>query len=345
MQAVQALPMIRVLLAGAESRSRLHLRRLLSGSPDLEIVGHVRAGASVEEAIQRTGASIVLADAADDRATAMAVASVAARLRLPVLVLTGDSPFAVLSQGQRLATLVRPATMEAELPGSVFGKTLLMKLRSLGSGTAAPAQAAQVPLVRQIVPSRPMLIAIGSSTGGPQALPEVLQRLAGRVRQPVVITQHMPATFTTMLAEHVTRRTGLETVQAADGMLLQPGRAYLAPGGRHLLIQRQGDKMTCQLDDGPPENFCKPAVDPMLRSLVAATGGKAMAVILTGMGHDGLQGCQALNAAGGIVLAQDEATSVVWGMPGAVAQAGLCRAVLPLNQIGDEILALGGAIA
>jgi two-component system, chemotaxis family, protein-glutamate methylesterase/glutaminase len=343
MQAVQALPMIRVLLAGAESRSRLHLRRLLSGSPDLEIVGHVRAGASVEEAVQRTGASIVLADAADDRATAMAVASAAARLRLPVLVLTGDSP--VLIQGERFPTLARPATMEAELPGSVFGKALLIKLRSLGSGTAVPAHAAQVPLVRHVVTSRPLLIAIGSSTGGPQALPEVLQRLAGRVRQPVVITQHMPATFTTMLAEHVTRRTGLETVQAADGMLLQPGRAYLAPGGRHLLVQRQGDKMTCQLDDGPPENFCKPAVDPMLRSLVAATGGKAMAVILTGMGHDGLQGCQALNAAGGIVLAQDEATSVVWGMPGAVAQAGLCRAVLPLNRIGDEILALGGATA
>jgi two-component system, chemotaxis family, protein-glutamate methylesterase/glutaminase len=134
----------------------------------------------------------------------------------------------------------------------------------------------------------------------------------------------------------------MPTVQATDGMPLLPGRIHLAPGGRHLLLARQGDLVVCRLDDGSPESFCKPAVDPMLRSIISVYGGRALAVILTGMGQDGLLGCRALVEAGGAVLAQDEATSVVWGMPGAVAQAGICRAVLPLKGIAEGILKLAG---
>ena len=155
----------------------------------------------------------------------------------------------------------------------------------------------------------------------------------------------MPPAFTRLLAEHLERSTSLPTVQATDGMLLAPGRIHIAPGGRHLLFARKGDGVVCVLDDGPPENFCKPAVDPMLRSITELYGGRAVAVILTGMGHDGLAGCRSLVAAGGTVVAQDEATSVVWGMPGAVAQAGLCEAVLPLNAIAEKILALAGGRA
>jgi two-component system chemotaxis response regulator CheB len=209
---------------------------------------------------------------------------------------------------------------------------------------AAPAtlRAARGPIVLRRAPLLPpAIIAVGSSTGGPQALPEVLIPLAGRLRLPVVVTQHMPATFIPLLADHLTRNTGVSVVVAQDGMALQPGRVHMAPGGRHLLLVREDERVICRLDDGPPENFCKPAVDPMLRSVVRAFGGRTLAVILTGMGQDGLAGCRALVEAGGAVLAQDEATSVVWGMPGAVAQAGLCQAVLPLARLGEAVAGIG----
>jgi two-component system chemotaxis response regulator CheB len=342
MPTAAATPHLRLLLAGAEARSRMHLRRLLGNNPEVEVVGHIRPGASVEEAVQRTGADVLVADATDDRATAQAAAQIALRLRLRVLLLTPEGTRPASPDPSRMVSLARPASLDDELPDSAFATALRARLMSLAGGASRATPGPRV-AARPLIPSRPVLIAIGSSTGGPQALPEVLRRLAGRVKQPVVITQHMPATFTPILADHLTRHTGMTTAEAVEGLALRPGHAYLAPGGRHLLLQRQGEQITCHLDDGPPENFCRPAVDPMLRSVVAVVGGKAMAVILTGMGHDGLAGCQALIAAGGAVLAQDEATSVVWGMPGAVAQAGLCQAVLPLSRIGDEIVTMAGA--
>lgn len=192
--------------------------------------------------------------------------------------------------------------------------------------------------------ARPDVIAIGCSTGGPQALQTVLAGLSRRVQQPIVITQHMPRTFTNLLAEQISARAGLVATEARDGMPLQAGCVYLAPGGHHLLFQRQGNQILCQLGGGPPENFCKPAVDPMLRSLVNILGRNVLAVILTGMGHDGLAGCRLLAKSGGLVIAQDEATSVVWGMPGAVAAAGICHAILPLDQIAASIVSLAGGV-
>lgn len=190
---------------------------------------------------------------------------------------------------------------------------------------------------------RPDVIAIGSSTGGPQALAEVLRDLDAHIWQPILITQHMPATFTAMLAEHMTRYSGRVAAEARDGELLSPGRIYVAPGGKHLLVETQAaGGVRIRLDDGPPENSCKPAVDPMLRSLSRIFKNKLLVVILTGMGCDGLKGCEEVVNGGGIVLAQDQETSVVWGMPGAVVQAGLCREVLPLSLIGPAIAQISG---
>ncbi|MBK1661593.1 hypothetical protein CKO45_25630 [Paracraurococcus ruber] len=185
-------------------------------------------------------------------------------------------------------------------------------------------------------------IGLGCSTGGPQALATFVQALARPLPVPLLVVQHMPAGFTTMLADHLDRLGRLPCAEARDGETLQPGRLYLAPGNRHLLAGAEGRGLVARLNDGPPENFCRPAVDPMLRSLADACGGAVLAVILTGMGHDGLAGCRQVAAAGGTVLAQDEASSVVWGMPGAVAKAGLARALLPPAALAEQVLALAG---
>ncbi len=186
---------------------------------------------------------------------------------------------------------------------------------------------------------RPTILAIGSSTGGPQALFALLKDLSpSKVKQPVIITQHMPATFTTILAEHIMRQTDWTCNEAKDGEVIDgKGHIYLAPGGYHLLIEKSGKDRVIRLSKGEPENFCRPAVDPMLRSAVENYGPGVLSVILTGMGADGMKGGEKVVNAGGTVVAQDEKSSVVWGMPGAVANAGLCSAVLPLNRIGAYV--------
>ena len=194
--------------------------------------------------------------------------------------------------------------------------------------------------LRQSRITKPEVIAIGSSTGGPQALFEVLSSVKGHVDQPILITQHMPATFTTILAEHIQRSTGFPCQEAQDNMIIERGHAYLAPGDYHMIISHQNGRKILKIDQSPPENFCRPAVDPMLRSIISVYKSRILLVILTGMGRDGFLGAQGVVDSGGTVIAQDEKTSVVWGMPGAVATGGLCHAVLPLTNIGQTIISV-----
>lgn len=184
----------------------------------------------------------------------------------------------------------------------------------------------------------PKILAIGSSTGGPQALFEFLKHLSPNINVPVVLTQHMPATFTSILAEHISRQTPWTCTEGKDGEALQAGNIYLAPGDYHMLIVDNGGRAVIKLDQGPQENFCRPAVDPMLRSLVKIYGARILTVILTGMGADGLKGSELVVQSGGTIVAQDEDSSVVWGMPGAVATAGLCSAVLPLKELAQNVM-------
>jgi two-component system chemotaxis response regulator CheB len=196
------------------------------------------------------------------------------------------------------------------------------------------------PLVfRSPAPETPDVIAIGSSTGGPQALFSVFSAMkAGTVRQPILVTQHMPPTFTTILAEHITRVSGWRAAEGVDGEPVVSGRVYIAPGDFHMVVESKGTERIIRLNKNPPENFCRPSVDPMLRSMAQLWGRRVLVVMLTGMGSDGLRGGQAVVEAGGTVIAQDEATSVVWGMPGAVATAGICSAVLPLSEIPQHVM-------
>ncbi|WP_262694802.1 protein-glutamate methylesterase/protein-glutamine glutaminase [Kordiimonas aquimaris] len=181
---------------------------------------------------------------------------------------------------------------------------------------------------------RPKILLIGSSTGGPQALMKFFAGFSKRPDVPILITQHMPATFTAILADHLKQATGWDAEEAKDSTALMPGHIYVAPGGKHMEIVEENGKIITRLTDDPPENFCKPAVDPMFRSAARIYKDQILAVMLTGMGHDGLKGSREITKEGATLLAQDEETSVVWGMPGAVATAGLCTEILPITELG-----------
>ena len=188
---------------------------------------------------------------------------------------------------------------------------------------------------------RPRVLAIGSSTGGPQALQQVFTDLRDAVKDvPVVVTQHMPPTFTAILAEHIAKSSGRPAKEAENGEVLKPGHIYVAPGGLHMIVEKEGGQAVARLQDTAPINFCKPAVDPLFDSVAKVFGSATLAVVLTGMGHDGAAGVRTVAAAGGSVLAQDEATSVVWGMPGAAAHTGQCSDILPISRIGSKIAGL-----
>ena len=184
---------------------------------------------------------------------------------------------------------------------------------------------------------RPDVVAIGSSTGGPHALKRFLGNLAAPFKLPILITQHMPPTFTNIFAKHLAAQTRMACAEAVDGEAVVGGRVYIAPGDFHMVVECRGAQRFIRLNQRAPENFCRPAVDPLFRSIADAYGRRALAIVLTGMGCDGLIGARELTNAGGMLVAQDEHTSVVWGMPGAVAEAGLCNAVLPLDGLADLV--------
>ncbi|HEU4347842.1 MAG TPA: chemotaxis response regulator protein-glutamate methylesterase [Actinoplanes sp.] len=205
--------------------------------------------------------------------------------------------------------------------------------------TAPPLKPAAVrPPAKRGPQGRVDVIAIGSSTGGPDALAKVLTGLPSDLPVPIVVTQHMPPVFTRMFADRLCRSTPLTVVEAAEGMELAAGTVYVAPGDRHMMLRRRNAATVIQLSGAPPENSCRPAVDVMFRSVAQLYGPSAYAAVLTGMGQDGREGARVLRNAGAEVLAQDERSSVVWGMPGAVVGAGLADHVLPLDRMAAALV-------
>ncbi|WP_342451530.1 chemotaxis-specific protein-glutamate methyltransferase CheB [Roseomonas nitratireducens] len=354
-------PEVRVMLCDDSATTRAILGRLLESEPGIRVVHRAGDGRAALAALPEAKPDVVLLDlempvmdgmtalplilkAAPSTAVIVASALTQRGAKAAIAALAaGASDYVPKPQGA--AGGAASPEFKAELIAKVRGWAR-MKRRE----RAKPARPAPVPL-RPVAPppavrgarpasaGRPQLLAIGCSTGGPQALAALVKRLP-RLPLPVVVVQHMPAGFTTMLAEHLDRLGALRCAEAVDGESLAAGRIYLAPGDRHLLVEGQQGAFRARLTSDPPENFCRPAVDPMLRSAVKATGGRLTAVILTGMGHDGLAGCRAVAAAGGEILAQDEASSVVWGMPGAVARAGLPSLLAPPEALADRIAAI-----
>ncbi len=195
---------------------------------------------------------------------------------------------------------------------------------------AAPARADSAQEVR--------IVAIGASTGGPSALAEIFTRLPRDLGVPIVLVQHMPPMFTRLLAERLTARSAIHVQEGASGAHLHPGQAYIAPGNFHMAVVYDGTSQRLLVHQDPPVNSCRPAVDVLFRSVAKVFGAHALAVLLTGMGHDGVRGCEAVREASGRIIVQDEASSVVWGMPGYVAKAGLADRIMPVALIADEII-------
>ncbi len=229
----------------------------------------------------------------------------------------------------------------ARIKSELIPKIKSLCLKHQPAAPAAPTSPAPARLTAKPVAtgSGPVdVVAIGVSTGGPNALSALMPALTKQLNVPVVIVQHMPPIFTKLLADRLSEQAGYPILEGAQGMPLKPGQAYLAPGGSHMVVTKDGAGVHVSINTDPPENSCRPAVDVLFRSVASVYGPRALGVILTGMGSDGLRGCEHIREAGGQVIVQDEASSVVWGMPGYVARAGLAQQVLPLDQIPAEIL-------
>jgi two-component system chemotaxis response regulator CheB len=338
------------------------LTRALEKDPTIKVAASVGNGEAAIKALERHDIDVVILDIempVMDGLTALPKL-LAAKPGIQIIMastLTRKNAEVSLRALQAGAADYLPKpTSTSELTGAdAFRRELLEKVKALAKAArparpatsravgqkAAAAAVARSPvrpiILRKASAALPRIIAIGSSTGGPQALLEVLRDMAASVKLPILITQHMPATFTTLLAEHIERATGVPCAEGRDGEAVSAGRIYLAPGNYHMTVERAAVGSVIRLNQDQPENFCRPSVDPMLRSLAPVYGSALLTLILTGMGTDGQKGAAEVVAAGGTVISQDEATSVVWGMPGAVATSGLCSAVLPIREIGPSV--------
>lgn len=358
---------IRVMVVDDSAVIRGLVRQWLDADPEIEVVFTAANGKTAVANVVESGAEVVILDIEMPIMDGMAALPLLLKAAPGVKVLIA-STLTVRNAEISLTALSRGAADYIPKPQAIrdvsgapeFRREVLTKVKVLGEArrrarasqtarlerkpTAAPV-AAPAPAIpgkaktslRAVSPIRPNVVAIGSSTGGPQALFKVLTALPTSFDLPVLITQHMPATFTAILADHLGRACGRPCHEVAGGEAVTNGHVYVARGGHHLVVEKHGAGVAIRLDDGPLENFCRPAVDPMLRSIAAVYGPAALGVILTGMGNDGLRGGETLVNAGGNLIAQDEASSVVWGMPGSVANAHLCCAILNIEEMAPAI--------
>jgi two-component system, chemotaxis family, protein-glutamate methylesterase/glutaminase len=344
----EGMPKIRVMVVDDAVVVRRLLSEELAKDPAIEVVGSASNGRIALARIPQINPDLVILDVEMPEMDGLtALAEIRKTYpRMPVVM------FSALTERGAKATLDALAlgasdyftkpTSEAGVEASlqIVRDELIPTIKALvrkEPARTAPAFA---------IPQRPasvasagaiQIVAIGCSTGGPNALAEVLPQLPANLPVPIVIVQHMPPMFTRLLAERLTAQSALKVHEATSGAVLEPGHAYVAPGDCHMTVVRDGTRVRVRTNQDPPENSCRPAVDVLLRSLAATYGPNSLTVILTGMGQDGLRGCETVREAGGQIIAQDEATSVVWGMPGFVVKAGLAAHVLPLDQIGMKI--------
>jgi len=347
--------------------------RWVEAEPDLELVASLRTGREAVNQVERADPDVVVLDIDMPELDGIAALPLLLEKKRDLVVIMASTltrrnaeiSLKALSLGAA-DYIPKPSSNREVTAAAAFRRELIEKIRHLGlrskrlrhlnaraallpAKSSPPLQpqlptheSAHPPVALRAMPlTPPRVLLIGASTGGPQALNNIVSQIAGVLeRAPVLITQHMPPTFTAILAEHLARVAKCPVREARHGEEIDAGTIYLAPGGKHMKVARRDGMAVIAIDDGPLVNFCKPAVDPLFASAAAVWGPKVLALVLTGMGADGLNGAKAVVAAGGNVMAQDEATSVVWGMPGQVAHAGLCSAVLPIKEIADRLTRL-----
>ncbi len=364
-------PLIRAMVVDDSAVIRGLVKRWLQEDPDIEVVAWAADGEAAQKQIVEHKPDVVVLDIempkVDGLTALPELLKLAPRTKVVMssTLTTRNADIALRALALGASDYIAKPTASSDLHAADgFRRELVDKVRALGNSLRmrsriAPKIVAKArdgglvntrsesgqyggaPIVlRKAAILAPQVICIGSSTGGPQALFKVFDSIGGKIKQPILITQHMPATFTTILAQHLNRIDGVECVEATDGEEIKPGCVYLAPGDYHMLVERKVAGNILRLNQDAPENFCRPSVDPMLRSAVSAYNDRVLTVVLTGMGHDGLRGGKSVVERGGTLIAQDEGSSVVWGMPGAVATGGLCSAVLPIDEIGPAIIRL-----
>lgn len=363
----------RVMLVDDSLVVRGILRKILMSDPEIEVVAGVGNGKLAIEELDKNEIDAVILDIempVMDGMTALPLL-IAKKPDLVVLVAStlslknADISIKCLQLGAK-DYIPKPTTQTFASDENGFKRELIGKLKTITqsirekktavkAGTAPlagkPSQTASaVPPsdqqfeLRPLPSVRPEAIVFGCSTGGPQALAEVLRGARGKLKQPIFIAQHMPPLFTKSLASHIEKGSGIPAKEGEDGELVKAGQIYISPGDYHMEVIVKGKDKVIKLSQTPPENFCRPSVNPLLRSVAQAYGGKALCAILTGLGSDGSQGAKDFVDQGGTIIAQDKATSVVWGMPGTIVQAGLCSAVLPLKSILGALDKVANAI-
>lgn len=338
---------IRVLIVDDSVVIRRLLSTIIDADPELEVAGIAQNGRIALERIRQLRPDIVTLDVEMPELDGLGALK-ALRVDHPDLPVVMFSTVTDRGAEATLSALALGASDYVTKPANVGSVTTAMervreqlvpKIKSL----CRPLAPLTLPkLAREVRAGTPTgrcdLVAIGSSTGGPNALAAVLGALPGDLPVPVVVVQHMPAVFTRLLAQRLDAQCAIAVHEGADGARLEPGHAYIAPGDHHMTVEKRLVGLQLRTNQAPPEHFCRPSVDVLFRSVARAVGGNVVTVVLTGMGHDGRDGCVPLREAGAHIIAQDRATSVVWGMPGAVAGAGLADEILPLPAIAPAVV-------
>ncbi len=356
------MPRIRVLIVDDAVVIRRILSTVIDKDPDLEVAGVAANGRIALQKIAQCNPDLVTLDVEMPEMDGIATLRELRRTypKLPVIMvstLTAKGAATTIEALSAGATdyVTKPANVGRIVEGlELMEHELLPKIHALakpaGGRPSAPTRPALAtaprPASATAAPAATALprrtsayecVAIGTSTGGPNALQEIFGAITAPPPVPIFVVQHMPPVFTAMLAERLGKCGPVIFHEAADGMKPLPGHGYLAPGGKHMIVRREMGFPVIHLNEEPPENSCRPAVDPMFRSVADAYGSHVLSFVLTGMGQDGMRGAEVIRERGGTVLAQDESSSVVWGMPGYVAEAGLAEAVIPLSQVAREI--------
>jgi two-component system, chemotaxis family, protein-glutamate methylesterase/glutaminase len=354
-------PAIRVMIVDDAVVVRGLMSRWLSEESGIEIVGTFRNGREAVDNVLKLKPDVAVLDIDMPELDGLSALPLLLARKPDLIVIMASTltrrnaevSLKALSLGA-IDYVTKPETNREIMFTQSFRREIIEKIRHLGRrraraatlhpkaphGEAGEARAQAISL-RPFSSVPPRVLAIGSSTGGPQALQVMIRGLSPVLaRLPVVITQHMPPTFTAILAEHLARAANRPAHEGVHGETIKPGMLYVAPGGKHMRLERHAEAAAIVLSDAPPVHFCKPAVDPLFHSAAAVFGPALLAVVLTGMGTDGTEGARDVAAAGGSIIAQDEASSVVWGMPGSVAHSGQCSAVLPLDEIAPRVVRL-----